>query len=35
MLERGLIVMFNPEQELSQAEWRRLGDQFDIQKITN
>lgn len=35
MLERGLIVMFNPEQELSQAEWRRLGDQFDIQKISN
>jgi hypothetical protein len=35
MLERGLIVMFNPEQELTQAEWRRLGDQFDIQKISN
>lgn len=35
MLERGLIIMFNPDQELSQAEWRRLGDQFDIQKITN
>lgn len=35
MLERGLIVMFNPERELTQAEWRRLGDQFDIQKISN
>jgi hypothetical protein len=35
MLERGLIVMFNPEQELTQAEWRRLGEQFDIQKISN
>ena len=35
MLERGLIVMFNPEKELTQAEWRRLGDQFDIQKISN
>jgi hypothetical protein len=35
MLERGLIVLFNPKQELSQAEWRRLGDQFDIQRITN
>lgn len=34
ILERGLIVLFNPENELSQAEWRRLGDQFDIQKIT-
>lgn len=35
MLERGLVVLFNPETELTQAEWRRLGDQFDIQKITN
>lgn len=35
LLERGLIVMFNPESDLSQAEWRRLGDQFDIQKISN
>ena len=35
MLERGLIVLFNPKQELTQAEWRRLGDQFDIQRITN
>lgn len=35
MLERGLVVMFNPKQDLTQAEWRRLGDQFDIQKITN
>lgn len=35
MLERGLIVLFNPEKELTQAEWRRLGDQFDIQKISN
>lgn len=33
MLERGLVVLFNPETELTQAEWRRLGDQFDIQKI--
>ncbi len=35
MLERGLVVMFNPEKELTQAQWRRLGDQFDIQKISN
>ena len=35
LLERGLVVMFNPSSELSQAEWRRLGDQFDIQKISN
>lgn len=35
MLERGLIVMFNPASELTQPEWRRLGDQFDVQKISN
>jgi hypothetical protein len=35
MLERGLVVMFNPEQDLTQAEWRRLGEQFDIQKISS
>lgn len=35
MLERGLIVMFNPEKDLTQAEWRQLGDQFDIQKISD
>lgn len=33
MLERGLVILFNPEENLTQAEWRRLGDQFDIQKI--
>ena len=35
MLERGLVVMYNPSSELTQPEWRRLGDQFDIQKIAN
>lgn len=35
LLERGLVVLFNPEKELSEAEWRRLGEQFDIQKISN
>jgi hypothetical protein len=35
MLERGLVVIFNPETELSQAQWRRLGEQFDIQRISN
>lgn len=33
MLERGLVMLFNPDKDLTQAEWRRLGDQFDIQKI--
>lgn len=35
MLERGLVIMFNPEHDLTQAEWRHLGDQFDVQKITD
>lgn len=35
LFERGLVVMFNPDQDLTQAEWRRLGEQFDIQKISN
>lgn len=35
MLERGLVILFNPEKELSHSQWRRLGDQFDIQKISN
>lgn len=35
MLERGLIVMMNPGEELSPAEWRRLGEQIEIQRISN
>jgi hypothetical protein len=34
MLERGLIVFMNPERELSDAEWRQLGDLLEIRKIT-
>jgi hypothetical protein len=35
MLERGLVILFNPGAELTQAEWRRFGEQFDIQKISS
>lgn len=30
MLERGLIVFFSPSSELSEAEWRKLGDQMVV-----
>lgn len=34
MLERGLIVFMNPARELSDTEWRELGDLLEIKKIT-
>jgi hypothetical protein len=34
MLERGLIVFMNPEHELSDTQWRQLGDLLEIRKIT-
>lgn len=33
VLERGLVVFLNPDEELSETEWRNLGDQLEIQKI--
>jgi hypothetical protein len=33
MIERGLLVFMNPDKELSEAEWRSIGDQFEIQKV--
>lgn len=35
MLERGLLVFMSPDKELSQAQWRSLGDQLEIRKITS
>lgn len=32
MLERGLIVFFSPKSELSEAEWRNLGDQMVLSR---
>lgn len=32
MLERGLIVFFSPESELSESDWRKLGDQMTVLK---
>lgn len=33
-LERGLIVFMSPDRELNEADWRQLGDSFEIQKKT-
>lgn len=34
LLERGLIVFMTPDQEMDQARWRELGDEFILQKMT-
>lgn len=33
MIERGLLVFLSPDRELTDQQWRSLGDQFEIQKI--
>lgn len=33
MIERGLLVFMNPDKELTEAQWRGIGDQFEIQKV--
>ncbi len=33
MIERGLLVFLSPDNKLTDAQWRSLGDQFEIQKI--
>jgi hypothetical protein len=35
LLDSGLIVFMNPSKELGQTEWRKLGDQLEIQKVRN
>ena len=35
LLERGLLVFMNPDNDLDEATWRRLGDQLEIQKVVN
>lgn len=34
MLERGLIVFLSPDRDLDQVAWRKLGDELNIQKVT-
>ncbi len=33
MLEKGLLVFMNPNTEINQAQWRKLGDNLEIKKI--
>lgn len=33
MIERGLIVLMNPAKDLTDQQWRAIGEQLEIQKI--
>jgi hypothetical protein len=35
MIERGLLLFMNPDQDLSKAQWRQIGDQLELQKISD
>lgn len=35
MIERGLLVFMKPDKELDSTQWRNLGDQLEIQKVTS
>ncbi len=35
MIERGLIVLMNPEKDLTDQQWRSIGEILEIQKIEN
>lgn len=35
MIERGLLVLMSPNEDLTSEQWRGLGDQLEIQKIDN
>jgi hypothetical protein len=35
MIEKGLLVFMSPTKDLDQAQWRNLGDQLEVQKVTN
>jgi hypothetical protein len=35
MIEKGLLIFLNPDKDLDKPEWRRLGDQLELQKISN
>lgn len=34
LLERGLIVFMTPDKDMEQSQWRELGDEFTLQKMT-
>ena len=35
MIEKSLLVWMYPEKEMNDTDWRQLGDQFEIRKISN
>lgn len=35
MIERGLIVLMNPDKDLTDQQWRNIGELLEIQKINN
>lgn len=35
MIEKGLLVFLSPDADLTEAQWRNLGDQLEVQKVTN
>jgi hypothetical protein len=35
MIERGLLLFMAPSKDLSDAEWRNIGDQLEVQKVIN
>lgn len=35
MIERGLLVFMSPDKEITEEQWRKLGDKLEIQKISD
>jgi hypothetical protein len=35
MIEKGLLVFLSPSKDVDEAQWRNLGDQLEVQKVTN
>ena len=35
MIEKGLLVFLSPNKDLDEVQWRKIGDQLEVQKITN
>lgn len=35
MIERGLLVFMLPDKDMNDAQWRSLGDQLDVQKMSS
>lgn len=35
MIEKGLLVFLSPNEDIDQAQWRNLGEQLEVQKVTD